>query len=338
MTFDRACARRQPVPWLPALALTLNAFVWGTSWWPFRRLLADGVHPLWVTAFVFTLAAAAIAALRPRAIAQVWRTPALWVLALAAGTTNASFNWAVAIGDVVRVVLLFYLMPLWTVLLARALLGEPVTPHAGLRVTLGIAGAAIVLWPSGASGWNALPLPRTLADGLGLLGGLSFALNNVILRREAAEPEEGRALAMFFGGAVVAAVLATLLALDRPALWPPAPAPRWVLTVLALSVVFLAGNLALQYGAARLPANRAAVIMLTEVLFAALSSVAVGGERPGTPLLVGGALILLAALLSAFEPAPRRDAADGGRAPPGATIGPRPIPRGLHDEPRDPHP
>jgi drug/metabolite transporter (DMT)-like permease len=46
-----------------------------------------------------------------------------------------------------------------------------------------------------------LPLPRTLADGLGLLGGFTFALNNVMLRREAARPEEGRALAMFVGGA-----------------------------------------------------------------------------------------------------------------------------------------
>ena len=40
---------------------------------------------------------------------------------LAAGTTNATFNWAVTLGDVVRVVLLFYLMPLWAVLLARLL-------------------------------------------------------------------------------------------------------------------------------------------------------------------------------------------------------------------------
>jgi hypothetical protein len=31
---------------LPVLALTLNAFVWGTSWWPFRQLEARGLHPL----------------------------------------------------------------------------------------------------------------------------------------------------------------------------------------------------------------------------------------------------------------------------------------------------
>ena len=41
------------------------------------------------------------------------------------------------IGDVVRVVLLFYLMPLWTVLLARVVLHERLTAGGWLRVGLG---------------------------------------------------------------------------------------------------------------------------------------------------------------------------------------------------------
>jgi drug/metabolite transporter (DMT)-like permease len=160
----------------PILALMLNALVWGTSWWPFRLLESHGLHPLWATVFVYLLAVATIGVLRPRAFVQVATTPALWVLMLASGITNASFNWAVVIGDVVRVVLLFYLMPLWTVLLARVLLHEPFTAEAGVRVAMALSGAAIVLWPAG----GAVPLPQSLADWLGLLGGFSFALNNVM--------------------------------------------------------------------------------------------------------------------------------------------------------------
>ena len=288
---------------LPVAALVFNALVWGTSWWPFRRLEAQGLHPLWATALIFVLAAAVIAALRPRALAQVWRTPALWVLVIASGTTNAAFNWAVVIGDVVRVVLLFYLMPLWTVLLARLLLGERFTAHAGLRIALGLAGAITVLWPSDAVGLAALPLPRTLADGLGLLGGFSFALNNVMLRREAKRPEEGRALAMFLGGALVAGALAITLASQGALPWPPPPSGRWTGLALALALLFLGGNLALQYGAARLPANRTAVVMLTEVFFASASAVLIGGETMTAPLLIGGTLIALAAALAALTPA-----------------------------------
>ena len=63
------------------------------------------------------------------------------VILLAAGATNASFNWGVTVGDVVRVTLLVYLMPLWAVLLARLVLGEAFTALAWLRVALALAHA-----------------------------------------------------------------------------------------------------------------------------------------------------------------------------------------------------
>ncbi len=302
MSMSPAQALRRSHVLLPILALTLNALVWGTSWWPMRRLESAGLHPLWTTALVFTIASLVIIGVRPRAIGQVLRTPALWVLVVASGTTNAAFNWAVVIGDVVRVVLLFYLMPLWAVLLARLILQERLSALAAIRVVLGVAGAAIVLWPEHGAG---LPLPRSLADWLAVAGGFSFALNNVMLRREAGRPEEGRALAMFLGGALVAATLATALSLGEPRFWPPAAAPVWVGIALALALVFLVSNLALQYGAARLPANTTAVVMLTEVLFAAVSALALGAGTLSLQLVVGGTLIVAGALLAAVgRPAP----------------------------------
>jgi drug/metabolite transporter (DMT)-like permease len=289
-----------------AAALVFNAFVWGTSWWPMRHLQGAGLHPLWTTALTFTFASLAIAVARPRAPGQVLRTPALWVLVVAAGCTNAAFNWAVVIGDVVRVVLLFYLMPLWTVLLARVVLGERLTRAAALRIALGTGGAVIVLWPEGgpaAHGLDgSLPLPRSLADWLGIVGGFSFAFNNVMLRREAQRPEEGRALAMFAGGALVAGALAIALTAGGAVRPVPAPAAPWLAVLGALTLAFIASNLALQYGAARMPANRTAVFMLTEVVFASLSAVALGGGTLTGRLALGGALIVAGAVLAALEP------------------------------------
>ena len=281
---------------VPALALVLNAFVWGVSWWPFRRLESAGLHPLWATALIYAVAVIAISAARPAAWRELVGHPALWLLVLASGTTNAAFNWAVTIGDVVRVVLLFYLMPLWAVLLARLLLDERLTRSALLRVALALAGALVILWPAG----GGLPLPRTLAEALGVLGGFSFALNNVMLRREAARSEGARALAMFVGGMLVASMLALLLTPGGTVPAPPAPAPGWVAGALALAAFFLAGNLALQFGATRLPANATAVIMLTEVLFASVSALALGAGTLDARLAFGGAAIVAAALLAAL--------------------------------------
>jgi drug/metabolite transporter (DMT)-like permease len=298
---------RRPGVGLAALALTFNAFTWGVSWWPLRQLQGQGLHPLWATVLIYSLAVLAITLWRPAAWRTLFTTPVLWVLVLASGTTNAAFNWAVTVGDVVRVILLFYLMPLWAVLLARALLGERITPAALLRVALALAGAALVLATgkgdsaSQASGYSlGLPVPRNLAEWLSVLGGFSFALNNVMLKREAERPAEARALAMFLGGALVSGLLA--LALPGSVPLPPPPATAWVLGTLGMGLWFLAGNLCLQYGATRLPANVTAVVMVTEVLFASASAVALGAGTLSLPLVVGGVLILSASLLSTRSP------------------------------------
>ncbi len=284
-----------------------NSLVWGLSWWPFRQLEAHGLHPLWATVMVYVPTVLVIVAARPRAIAQLLRERSLWVVMLAAGATNAAFNWATVIGDVVRVVLLFYLMPLWSVLLARWLLKESLTPVAGIRMALALIGAGIVLGAPGAGDVPGLPLPQSLADWLGLLGGFTFALNNVMLKRAADRPEEGRVLAMFVGGALVAGALAAVLSAQGSIAWPlangAAPRPWWVpALVLTLSALFLCSNLALQFGAVRLPMHVSSVLMLSEVLFAAVSAALLGAGHVTGSLLVGGALIVLTAVWAAREP------------------------------------
>ena len=285
----------------PVLALLVNAFVWGVSWWPFRHLQAMGLHPLWATTLVYTLSAVAIVAWRPASLRQVLTQPALWLIFLASGATNATFNWSVSIGDVVRVVLLFYLMPLWSLLLARVILHEKLTASALARVAMALVGAALVLARGrGPEAGNvATPL---LPDVLALLGGFAFALNNVMLKRAAARPEEGRALAMFLGGVVVAGVTAATLSAGGAAgvAWP-VTSTTWLLPALGLALAFMISNLCLQYGAARLKASITAVVMPCEVLFAALTAVWWGGATLHATVMAGGALILAATLASVFE-------------------------------------
>jgi drug/metabolite transporter (DMT)-like permease len=293
--------------WPAVLALMLNALVWGVSWWPFRQLQARGLHPLWTTVLVYTLAVAVILLWRPAALRQLRQTRALWTLMLAAGLTNAAFNWAVSIGEVVRVVLLFYVSPLWTALLARWLLHEPL--HAGVlvRVGLALAGVWLVLSDAAPSAW-ASGADLRLADLLGLLAGATFALNNVLLRRQAAQPGAARALAMFGGSVLVSALLAVIggaagrIPAAAPAALPGLLAqPGLAELLLLLALVFLVGNLALQFGATRLPANVTAVVMPVEIVFATVSSVWLAGEALRGAVLLGGALILGATWLAARD-------------------------------------
>jgi drug/metabolite transporter (DMT)-like permease len=283
---------------LAVLALALNALVWGLSWWPLRQLDANGLHPLWATAAVFALATLVLTFISPQGWRHFHQYPQLWWLMAASGLTNIGFNWAVTTGDVVRVVLLFYLMPTWSLLLAWWMLGERPTRGALMRLSLALVGVLLVL-KTPESPW---PLPQDLPDVLALLAGFCFALTNIWLLRLQHTPESSRMVAMFGGGAlmaVVCAILATwadvipalsMLATNDISAWAP--------YVLGLSAAFLVSNFTLQYGAARLSAHATAMVMMSEVVFASVSSVALGASTLSWRIGLGGGMIVLAALLA----------------------------------------
>jgi len=282
---------------LAALGLLVNALVWGVSWWPFRQLEALGLHPLWATALVYLVALLVLSLLRPATWRSFGQLPALWVLMVAAGLTNVGFNWAVTVGDVVRVVLLFYLMPAWVVVLAWPILGERPNGGSLARLALALAGVVIVL-KTDASPW---PWPSALPDYLALMAGFSFALTNVMLRKLGSAPPAAGMLAMFVGGALMASLAALLgmhMGLVRAL---PTVSIDWALGVGGLSLMFLVANFGLQYGAARLSANTGALIMLSEVVFASGSAVVLGAGTLTPRILLGGGLILLASIASVWS-------------------------------------
>ena len=286
-----------------AFAALLNATVWGLAWIPLKWLEAHGVSTLWTTLFVFAACTLAVLAARPGALARSCQSPQLLWLMLASGLTNVCFNVALATGDVVRAVLLFYLMPMWVVLLARWLLHEAITLSAIARVGLALAGAVLVL----GQGRLVLPLPTSAADWLALVGGMSFALNNVLLRRFAAVPDDARALAMFSGAVVCAPIGMLALTLFGPGLPPLQLQGMGWLVLLLFGLAVLVGNLALQYGATRLRANVLSVLMLAEILVASVSSWWAGSAQITLTTLAGGLLIVGASLLAivARSPSPQ---------------------------------
>jgi len=285
---------------LPILALLCNALIWGLSWWPLRLMQGAGLHPLWATALMFTMITTVLVLVRPQAVRWVARTPSLWLLVLVAGLTNICFNWAITIGDVVRVVILFYLMPAWSILLAWRFLGERPTGGALLRLLLAFGGVVLVLWPADGD-LGHFTRGFSLADALALMGGFMFAATNVALRRLRDEPTQARVLAMFAGGALMGlAVAAGGTSLGAVSALPDA-APAWIVPVVLWGTALMLANWALQFGATRLPAGTTALVMLCEVLFASGSSVLAGAAQPSASTWAGGALIISVSLLAALQ-------------------------------------
>lgn len=273
---------------IPVTALLTGATVWGVIWYPYRVLEHAGVGGAVATTLTYAGALVlGLVCLRPR-IHLSW---VLLAIALAAGWANVGFTMAVVYGDVMRVVLLFYLSPIWTILFARWLLGERLSGTGYALMLCALAGGAVMLWQP-QLGW---PVPRSPAEWVGLSAGTMFALSNVLIRKTAQLSIELKVLAVFFGGVVAGG--GCIWAVSPVAdIWAPALAQAWMLALLAL--VIFAVNIAVQYGLTHISANRAIVIYLFELVVTAISAWLLAGEVLELREWIGGSMIVAAGLLS----------------------------------------
>lgn len=276
---------------LAVLSLFGSALIWGLIWYPYRLLRDAGIHGIVSSSVTCAIAFALGLLFFRRSFSRFTPSWALLLLALSSGVCNLGYVLATLTGDVLRVLLLFYLAPLWTVLFAWILLGERLSRFGAYIIALSLAGALIMLWHPHIG----LPVPRDSADWLGLGAGISFALFNVLSRQVADVSIEIKSMSAFFGVVVVGGGLVLLG-------FAPAQIPSvfsvWTMLV-AIGAVLVGASLIAQYGLARVASNRAIVIMLSEVGFAALASWLLANEVPALRDWIGGAMILAASLLSA---------------------------------------
>ena len=278
---------------LPVFVLLFSSVLWGLSWWPLKAFAAAGLSGPMLA--LLTYGAVGLAGLpwllreRPQ-----WQPQArlLLTLALIGGWGNAAFVSAMVIGDVVRVMLLFYLAPVWSVLGGLLVLGEAVSRRRAAAVVLALAGAFLVV-----GGVDALAAPWSAADLLALSAGLGFAGNNIVSRAAQAVPTASKTVALCLGCAIASGLL--LVRVGTPLAWP-SPALIGGLAVYAFGGLLLV-TATWQWSVTRLEAGRSGVIAIAELFTAVLSATLIGNEHLLPREWFGGALIAAAALLEATD-------------------------------------
>lgn len=280
---------------MPIFGLILGATAWGVLWYPFRVMQAAGLAAP-VATFLCYAVTVMVGAVMLR---QVWCEflPNLkWLIAIgfAAGVTNVAYLVAVMEADVIRIVLLFYLAPLWTVPLARAMLNEKLTLAGYLTVAVAMAGAFVMLWRPELG----LPAPRNAYEWLGLVAGFMFSLSNVLIKRTAAASPGAKTLASAIGVAVVALPVA-VWQVPTLADWSTLAAPHASL-IIVIGIVLLSTSVVLQYGLSKVSANRAAVILLFELIIAAIAAHYLANEVTRVQDWIGGAMIVSAGFIAAM--------------------------------------
>ena len=147
------------------IGCTIAGAIWGLYWIPVRALHDAGIQGLWATAvfylvpFVLMLP---IGLLRWRQIVSAgWMMQGI---AIIGGLCLVLYSTAFLYTDVIHATLLYYLTPIWSALLARVWLKEPITRDRTLAIILGTAGVLIILNVD-----HGLALPRNPGDWMALV-------------------------------------------------------------------------------------------------------------------------------------------------------------------------
>ena len=223
-----------------------------------------------------------------RAGRTVWLCGAMWAVMF------TCFMLALSLTRVANVLIVQSLAPVFTALLAGAVLHQPVGRRTWLAITVAALGICTMYAfdVSGLEGRHALGV--LVALGIPL----AAAVNWVLVQRAGRGPD--LSVAVLIGGTISA--LCTL-----PLGWPFVASAHDLALLLVLGVFQLGVPCVLVLRAARhLTATETSLMALLEVVFGIVLTWAFGGERPGPATLLGGAAVLGA--LAWLEL---------GRAPPG---------------------
>lgn len=219
----------------------------------------------------------------------------LFPAAIAYAATLVCFVTATKLTTAAAAIFLQSTAPLWVVLLAPWLLGEPLR-RRDLPLLAAVAAGLVLVFLGSRDVAATAPRPL-VGNAIALVSGLAYALLMILMRRLArADRGADRSLqATVLGNGI--AFLACL-----PVALPVAGATRFdVLSILYLGTVQIA--LAYQLfsrGLARLPALEVSLLVLLEPVLNPVWTWWLHGERPTALALAGGALLLGAILVRAL--------------------------------------
>ncbi len=268
----------------------IAACLWGLLWYPIRVLEQIGVPGIIATFYIYLVASLFV--LKPcwqrrkELLKHKWD---YFLLAMMSGWTNLAFILAVLEGEVVRVLLLIYLSPIWAILLARVILNEKLTVHGLIALVLAIPGAIVMLWSP-----DFFSKPIQLSDFYALSAGMSFALYNILVRK-IGQVHWSLKLGTSWLGVLILCIAGMVMF----------TVPSAEFSLLAVAIIVILGfpviyimTFTAQYGATHLPIQRSTIIFLLEIVVGAVSAAFLTNEVITAKEYIGGTLIVLAGLIS----------------------------------------
>ena len=268
---------------------------WGVYWLPLRIVEQGGVEAAWAMA-LFT------------GVPAILSLPAIWFLRLdyarggrallggiLGGVAFALYAASLLYTEVVRAILLFYLMPIWGFLLGWVFLGDRMTWSRWLAIGLGIVGMTVIFAQD-----TGIPWPRNAGDWCGLVSGMFWALGCTLILTGGGRVRAATHTVNFFVVAAIVSLVVALMGTAQGRVVPPEAGDIgkvliWFLPITILLI--LPSGFATIFAPTRLNPGVVGFLFMTEVVVAAVSAAIWSGERFGIREMIGLPLIMSAGLI-----------------------------------------
>jgi drug/metabolite transporter (DMT)-like permease len=280
---------------LPVISILLGGVFWGFCWWPLKFFADAGLsgNLIGMTAYAFVGLVAIPIVWQQR---QQWRGEA-WLLLLIGiffGIANITFTTALMQGEVVRVMLLFYLLPAWGALGGVLLLGEKLNARRCIAIALSLAGVFVIM--GGSAVFNQ---PFSAVDLMALAAGFCLSATGVVNKMAQRIPMASRSFMPF----IFCPPLALIGNYFVPTAMPSMDAMMWLLLALFAFIWLFGATVLTTYGVANMEASRASILQVIELFVAIVTAVCLGDEVLELKEYIGGALIISATVLESLPDA-----------------------------------
>jgi drug/metabolite transporter (DMT)-like permease len=279
------------------LACAYSGLVWGLFWLPIRSLADAGISGVWATIAFYAVPFVLVLPIffwrwRETIAGGLW----LELIGILSATGLVFYSLSMLYTDVIRAMLLFYLTPLWSTLLARIFLSEAITSLRWMALLLGFLGMlAIFKIDAG------IPLPQNIGDWLALASGLLWSVASVLLRFDKGTPTLELFTQNFIWSAIVAAAFLPLAHVDlasAPAFSTYLAQLPWLVPVIV--IVVMSGVYAAMWGSPKLNPGVVGLLFMTEISVGSITAALWSGDPFGWREVIGIVLVTSAAVVESI--------------------------------------
>jgi len=274
---------------LAVIVLFASSVGWGLTWLPIKTLSEMGIDGMYLVFIAFVSGALVLS---PWLLKQypLWKKSLglMLMIALAGGIANAAFQTAIYHGDVIRVMILFYMLPVWSVIGGRIFLKESVDSMRIIAVVLCLSGAFIIL-----DIWHTSWAGISWIDVLAMMSGMGLAATNILFRFSQDLPVMSKVSAMFIGCTVLIGL--SLMLFAPSAALPDNGAVPLAIVYGALWLTLI--TIGTQWSVTQMEAGRSAIIIVVELVVAVVSAALIVTAGLQLHEVIGGIMVLCAALL-----------------------------------------